>query len=188
MRGSFALPDAIAGRVTSSQTSEGIISSQWFAVQTRHRFEKRVVTQLEQKGCEVYLPVLSERHTWSDRHKDVTVPLFPRYAFVRMDQSRESRIRILQTFGLVGFVSFGGVAMPVPQKQIEDLQLLQRENRRLALHPFVRAGQRVRVRGGCLHGLEGVLLERDKGKLLISIEAIERSLEIEILGYELDLA
>jgi hypothetical protein len=75
----------------------------------------------------------------------------------------------------------------VPPKQIEDLQLLLQEKGLFSLAPFVHAGQRVRIRGGCLHGLEGVLVKHEKGKLLISIESIQRSLAIEVQGYELEL-
>jgi transcription antitermination factor NusG len=160
---------------------------QWFAVQTRYRFEKRVVAQLNRKSCEVYLPLLIEHHSWSDRRKVVTVPLFPGYAFVHIDQSHDARRAVLQTAGLIGFVSFGGMVVAVPPKQIEDLQLLLQEKGLFSLHPFVHAGQRVRIRGGCLHGLEGVLVQHEKSKLLISIESIQRSLAIEIQGYELEL-
>jgi len=160
---------------------------QWFAVQTRYRFEKSVTAQLNRKDCEAYLPLLTEHHTWSDRQKVVTTPLFPGYAFVHIDQSSGARQAVLRTAGLFGFVSFGGVVVPVPGKQIEDLQFLLRENSPFSLHAFVRTGQRVRIRGGCLHGLEGVLVQNEKEKLLISIESIQRSLVIEIQGYELDL-
>src|SRR5208282_4406051 len=97
---------------------------QWFAVQTRYRFEKKVAAQLTQKGCKVYLPLRTEQHLWSDRQKAVTVALFPGYAFVQIDSSREARHRVLQTAGLIGFVSFGGTMIPVPAKQLNDLHLL----------------------------------------------------------------
>ena len=84
-------------------------------------------------------------------------------------------------------MSFGGLITAVPPKQIEDLQLLLQDKALFSLHPFVRAGQRVRIRGGCLHGLEGVLVRHEKEKLLISIESIQRSLAIEVQGYELEL-
>lgn len=160
---------------------------QWFAVQTRYRYEKKVVAQLNQKSCEVYLPLRTEHHGWSDRQKLVTIPLFPGYAFVHIDQSRESRQAVLQTAGLLGFVSFGGIVLPVPPMQIEHLQLLLQQKVPFSLHPFVHAGQRVRIRGGCLHGLEGILLQHDEGKIVISIESIQRSLAVEVRGYELDL-
>lgn len=163
------------------------VPPQWFAVQTRSRFENKVAVQLSQKQCEVYLPVRIEHHRWSDRLKAVTVPLFPGYVFVHIDSSRGARQAVLQTAGLLGFVSFGGIVIAVPPKQIEDLQLLLQQKWLFSLHPFVREGQRVRIRDGCLRGLEGVLLRHDKGKLAISIASIQRSLAIEIQGYELEL-
>ncbi len=190
MSGSYGVPAAgvVDCTLTRPHALEAVQAGlpQWFAVQTRYRFEKRVVAQLSHKKCEVYLPLLTEHHTWSDRQKVVTTPLFPGYAFVHIDESRDAREAVLRTTGLLGFVSFGGNVAAVPAKQIEDLQLLFREKGLFSLHPFVQAGQRVRIRGGCLHGLEGMLVKHEKGKLLISIESIQRSLAIEIQGYELE--
>ncbi len=160
---------------------------QWLAVQTRYRFEKKVVAQLASKSLEVYLPLLTEHHRWSDRERLVTIPLFPGYLFVRIVPSREAWQAVLQTAGLIGFVSFGGIVVEVPPKQIEHLQLLLQQKVPFSLYPFVHTGQRVRIRGGCLHGLEGVLVQHEKGKLVVSIEAIQRSLAIEIQGYELEV-
>jgi hypothetical protein len=55
------------------------------------------------------------------------------------------------------------------------------------LSPFLTAGQRVRIRGGCLDGLEGILKENDASHLVISIESIQRSVAVQIEGYELEL-
>jgi transcription termination/antitermination protein NusG len=188
MSGSYGVPAAsVAAPMDARPLPAVVAAAQWFAVQTRYRFEKRVVAQLNYKSCEVYLPLLTENHTWSDRQKVVTVPLFPGYAFVHIDQSAVARQAVLQTAGLIGFVSFGGIVAAVPVKQIEDLQLLLQGKGLFALHPFVHTGQRVRIRGGCLQGLEGVLVQHEEGKLVISIESIQRSLAIEIKGYELEL-
>jgi transcription antitermination factor NusG len=159
----------------------------WFAIQARYRFEKRVAEQLSGKGVEVFVPLRTEKHAWTDRQKMVTIPLFPGYFFARMDASVALRREILQTSGLMRFVEFGGAAVSVPPKQIEDLRTLLQREVPFSLCAFVRVGQRVRIRGGCLHGLEGVLAQQDKGKLVISIESIQRSLAVEIHGYELDL-
>lgn len=160
--------------------------ARWFAIQTRYRYEKKVAAQLDQKKCEVYLPLRTEWHKWSDREQAITIPVFPGYAFVHLDQSYIARQSVLQTAGLMGFVSFGGTVVSVPSKQIEDLRLILREKELFSMHPFICAGHRVRIRGGCLDGLEGVLLQRDKGKLIISIESIQRSLAIEVQGYDLE--
>jgi transcription antitermination factor NusG len=189
MSGSYGFPPTGVALWTPTRLASEVKTdlTQWFAVQTRYRFEKRVVAQLTHKSCDVYLPLLTEHHAWTDRQKVVTIPLFPGYAFVHIDQSHDARRNVLQTAGMIGFVSFGGVVAAVPPKQIEDLQLLLQQKVLFSMHPFVHVGQRVRIRGGCLHGLEGVLLQHEKGKLVISIESIQRSLAIELQGYELDL-
>jgi transcription antitermination factor NusG len=189
MSGSYGDPAAGVVLSIETQPQPGVVATppQWFAVQTRYRFEKRVVAQLNHKCCEVYLPLLTEHHTWSDRQKVVTTPLFPGYAFVHIDESHDARQTVLHTAGLIGFVSFGGLVVAVPPKQIEDLRLLLQEEGLFSLHAFVHTGQRVRIRGGSLQGLEGVLVQHEKGKLVISIESIQRSLAIEIQGYELEL-
>jgi transcription antitermination factor NusG len=186
MSGSYALTTAVAPRPMPWPLQPGH-EPQWFAVRTRFRFEKKVAAQLKCKGYEVYLPLLTEHHTWSDRQREITIPLFPSYSFVQIDHSPAAWRNVLQTAGLLGFVRFGSVASVVPRKQIEDLQLLLRQKGSFSLHAFVRDGQRVRIRGGSLHGLEGVLLQHEKGRLLISIESVQRSLAIEIQGYELEL-
>lgn len=184
---SYAISQEAARPALFTTAMEDSTLLQWFAIQTRFRFEKRVAAQLSRKGCEIYLPLRTERHPWSDRQKNVTIPLFPGYAFVQMDWSAAERRRVLETAGLIGFVSFGSFVAPVPRQQIESLQLLLKENTAFSVHPFVKAGQRVRVRGGSLDGLEGIFLQGDHGKLLISIETIQRSVAIEIRGYELEL-
>lgn len=188
MGGSYGVPAASAAGWTQTRPPPEATLRQWFAVQIRYRFEKRVVAQLALKSIEVYLPLRTEGHTWSDRQRVVTIPLFPGYLFVRIVPSRDICKVILQTAGLIGFVSFGGIFVAVPPKQISDLQLLLQQKVLFSLQPFVHTGQRVRIRGGCLRGLEGVLVQSDKGKLVVSIEAIQRSLVVEIQGYELELA
>jgi transcription antitermination factor NusG len=189
MSGSYGVRDVkVALRPPGNeQPVSAQFSKQWFAVQTRYRFEKRVATQLMQKHCQVYLPLLTEQHTWSDRRKELTIPLFPGYEFVQIDRSHDARRAVLQTAGLIGFVAFGGIVAPVPPKQIEDLQLLLEKKGNFSMHAFVRAGQRVRIRGGSLQGLEGLVVKHAEGKLLISIESLQRSLAIEIQGYELEI-
>jgi transcription antitermination factor NusG len=189
MGGSYGVPGGSVSRGPQSSPERIVAEAlpQWFAVETRHRFEKKVLDQLDHQGFKVFLPLLTEHHKWSDRQKSVTVPLFPGYAFVYLDQSRDSWQTVLRTAGLIRFVSFGGLVVAVPSKQIEDLQLLLQQKGLFSLHPFVRAGQRVRIRGGCLHGLEGILLRNETDKLVISIQSIQRSLNIGIEGYELEV-
>lgn len=159
----------------------------WFALETRHRCEKKVVQQLTRLSIETYLPERTEIHRWSDRKKAVTIPLFPGYAFVKLDRSRANRVRVLQTPGVIGFVTSQGKAIPVPADQVEYLRKLLRENVPCSIHAFLRAGQRVRVRGGCLDGVEGIYIDADRKKLIVSIDCLQRSVAVRVEGYELEL-
>jgi transcription antitermination factor NusG len=160
----------------------------WYAIETRHRLEKRVVQQLSRNGVETFLPEREEVHRWSDRRKTVNIPLFPGYAFVHLNGSRATRLRVLQTAGVLGFVSALGEPIPVPSEQIEDLRRLLQQKVPCSLHAFLKSGQRVRVRGGCLDGVEGVLAKSGDQHLVISIDCLQRSLAVRIEGYELELA
>jgi hypothetical protein len=96
-------------------------------------------------------------------------------------------LELLHTEGVMGLISFRGVATPIPVKQIDDLQRLLSQKVPCALHAFLKVGQRVRIRGGCLDGLEGILEQRGEKNLVVSIESIQRAVVITIEGYELEL-
>lgn len=161
--------------------------SLWYAIQTRYRFEKKVTTQLQRKGIETFLPLLEEVHRWSDREKRVDALLFSGYTFARFNPASCSRLDLLRTVGVIGLIGFAGQVIPIPARQIDDLQRLLSQKVPCCLHPFLKVGQRVRIRGGCLDGLEGILDERGEKSLVISVESISRSVAIRIEGYELEM-
>ena len=178
---------ALSSRITDPPVQSEDVAEAWFAIQTRYRFERKVAERLSRKGLEVFLPLRKENRVWSDRTKRLMVPLFPGYVFVRADRSIARKLAVLQTEGVMGFVNFAGSAATVPRKQIEDLQRLLAGTAPFSLFPFLKVGRRVRVRGGCLDGIEGFLTQCDKDKLVIAIVSIQRSLAVEIKGYELEL-
>ena len=180
--------------VSKHRTSrEGAIVSttpdeQWYALHTRSRHEKVVAALVQQKGVTTFLPLFSRVHRWSDRRKTVQVPLFPGYTFLRVDATPETCIRILQTPGVVGFVGTGWRGIPIPEKQIQDIQTLLAQNVPCASFPFLRVGQRVRIRGGCLDGIEGRLVTvKGDRTLVISVEPILHSLAIRLEGYDVEI-
>lgn len=167
----------------------GFISQpEWYAVRTRSRHEKMVSEQLKLQGIEDFLPLVKRTHKWSDRMKEVEVPLFSGYGFVRIVLSSRDRLRVLQAHGVAGFVGINGAGTAIPDSQIRDIQKLLRSDVPFEEHAFPRVGQRVRIRGGCLDGVEGVLAAHNGDESLsISIEPIQRSLSIRIQGYALEV-
>jgi len=159
----------------------------WFAVQTKARHEKRIAAELQEKGLFAFLPLSTELHQWSDRKRRVEVPLFAGYVFVRLGWRQSSRIYVLQTNGVFGFVGVRGVGSPIPDEQIETLQTIVRERIPISPHPFLNVGQKVRIRGGSLDGICGILSAiNDDRSLIVSVNSIQRSLAIRIDGYGIE--
>lgn len=160
---------------------------QWYAVQTRGRHEKKVANKLRDKGIETFLPAIREVHRWSDRNKIVEVPMFPCYTFVRTVANSAERLRILQTDGVVRLVGTGSELVPIEMKQIDDIRMLVGNGVSMTIYPFLRVGQKIRIRGGCLDGLEGIMESRPReSTLIISVDAIQRSIAISLDGYQIE--
>jgi transcription antitermination factor NusG len=163
------------------------LESSWYAVQTMPRHEKRVSGELEARQIQSFLPAISEVRQWSDRKRLIESPLFPGYVFVRIAAESSARIAVLRTNGVVGFVGVRGAGTPIPECEITAIQAVLTQQVPVREHPFLNIGQRVRIRGGALNGIEGIL-DAVKGdrSLVISIELIQRSLAITIAGYHVE--
>jgi transcription termination/antitermination protein NusG len=161
----------------------------WFAVRTRSRHEKMVSEQLGKLGIENFLPLIKRTRKWSDRTKEIEMPVFSGYSFVRMVFSSAARLRVLQTHGVAGFVGPNNLGMAIPDSEIQDVRRLVASSVPFEEHTFLKVGQRVRIRGGSLDGVEGILSAHDEDQsLVVSVELIQRSLSVRIQGYQVEPA
>src|SRR5580692_10338925 len=147
----------------------------WYGLQTRPRHEKAVAQRLEEKGVKTFLPLVTEVHRWSDRKKSVQAPLFSCYVFAKFVPNRSERLRALRVDGVFGLVGARGEGIAIPEEQIDAVRGLIEGPLPWSSHPFLKIGQRVRIRSGALDGLEGILVSRNGDRtLVISVEAIQR--------------
>ena len=94
---------------------------------------------------------------------------------------------IVKIPGVVGFVGIRGLALPIPDKEIEDILTLMANDIPRAPYPFLRTGRRVRIRGGYMNGLEGILVAKNSDQsLVVSRDMIQRSLAVRIDGYDVE--
>ncbi len=162
-------------------------AEKWFAVQTRPRHEKVVAQEVRDRGVTTFLPLLREVRRWSDRRKVVELPLFSCYVFVKLVPRNDERLRVLRVNGALRFVGPHGMGIPIPDIQIQAVQTLLQEQLPFCSHPFLKIGQRVRIRGGAFDGVEGILVSRSGERtLVISLDAIQRSLSVRIEGYDVE--
>jgi transcription antitermination factor NusG len=157
----------------------------WYALFTRHQHEKSVAFALSNKSYEVYLPLYRSVRRWQDRAKALWLPLFPCYVFIREGMDRQ--LQILTTPGLIHIVKWGGCPAIVPKSQLNAIRQIVECCPNVETHPYLQAGDRVRVKSGPLTGLEGTLT-RKKGvaRLVVSMEMLGRSaaVEIDVLNVE----
>jgi transcription antitermination factor NusG len=159
----------------------------WYPLQTRYQCEKKVDAALRDEGFESFAPMQVETRRWSDRTKLVELPLFPGYTFVRMEAQPESLIKVLRLPGMVRFVTSGRELVAVPNEEIETVRALVQSNTTYEPGPFPAVGEKVRIHGGCLEGVEGVLTaQTGRGEIVISVGAIQRSLKIPLGGYRIE--
>lgn len=154
--------------------------TRWYAVYTKPRNEKKVMSLLSGKGITCYVPLIKRLKQWSDRRKWVEEPLLNSYAFVNI--SRNSYNDVLNTPGVVRFITFEGSAVSIPDNQIEILRKIVSSDLEVDVSADqFREGDKVRIRSGPLYGIAGELVEfRGKKLVLMRIEQIGQSLLVNI--------
>jgi transcription antitermination factor NusG len=153
--------------------------SQWFALNTKFMNEDFVSRQVQGRGYEVFLPVYKSRRRWSDRMKEIDLPLFPGYLFCRFNPS--NRLPILTAPGVIQIVGIGKTPLPIDDEEISAIQIATASRLVREPWPFLSIGQKVRVDCGPLCGIEGVLLNfKGRHRLVLSITLLQRSIAVEV--------
>jgi transcription antitermination factor NusG len=180
-------PSSLA--IGSAEAQNALEDAKWYALHTRPRHEKMVVQRLGERGVETFLPIVTETHRWSDRKKKVETPLFSCYVFAKFTPNRADRLRVLRVDGVLGLVGNRSEGSEIPDDQIAAVRSIVDGTDDWSEYPFLKIGQRVRVRSGALDGVEGILVSRNgNSTLVISVDAIQRSLAVRVEGYQVEAA
>lgn len=179
------MTSAIAN-VIPVETRSASPATNWYALYTCPRHEKRVAEQIERRNISCFLPLYRSIRRWKDRRKELELVLFPGYVFVQM--ALENKLRVLELSGAVRLVAFNGRPAAVPANEIETLQN-RLAGAKVEPHPYLQTGRRVRVRSGSMEGLEGIVVRRkDRYRIVFSIELIQRSVAVEVDQADLEPA
>lgn len=160
--------------------TEASHNKRWYAVYTKSRNEKKAHAALLEAGIDAYLPLVKILKQWSDRKKWVEEPLFRSYLFVNILPGQYHQV--LNTFGIVRYITFEGKATEVPVNQILAIKhYIDAEDFSSEQDAHFVVGDKVEIFRGPLKGLTGNLL-RVKGnqKVRIEIESIGHSLVLTI--------
>jgi transcription antitermination factor NusG len=171
--------------ITNSEQQPEPQPRHWIAAYTRSRHELVVASQFQQKGLDALLPTYRRLSRWSDRIRRTDAPLFPSYVFVHVAEGQHHRV--LQTGGVVSIVCRSGKPVPLLEADVAKLQICIANPAVVEPHPFLRVGQRVRVKHGPFRDWEGVLVEKKNStRLVLTVEQIMKSISIDISGADVE--
>ncbi len=154
------------------------VTVEWYALYTRHQHEKVVARILSNKGFETFLPLYNVTHRWQDRIKQLSLPLFPCYVFLK--DALERRLEIVTTPGVYSVIGNAGRPATIPDQEIEAIRQAIDSKFAVEPYPFLKCGDHVRVKSGPLEGIEGILVRKKNSfRLILSIELLGRSVSAE---------
>nr|WP_321356769.1 UpxY family transcription antiterminator [uncultured Draconibacterium sp.] len=142
----------------------------WYAIYTKPNREKRILEYLKEQNLTCYLPLQKSLRIWSDRKKWIEEPLFKSYVFVKV--SYKEFFNVLSIPGVICYVSFGGKAQPIPEKQLEDIKTFveQDETKIEITKENIAPGTKAEVLYGALKGVQGEIVKfNGKFRILIRI-------------------
>src|SRR5580704_4209837 len=123
----------------------------WYALQVQSRLAKTASAALKGKGYEEFLPLCRSSRRWSDRIKEIDVPLFPGYLFCRFNPA-DRLVPVLTTPGVMGIVSACRKPLEIADEEIESVRKMVTSGL-VEPWPFVQTGCRVLLERGPLEGL-----------------------------------
>lgn len=157
----------------------------WYVFYCKSRTEKKLSEQLQLKGFEPFLPLVKTKRVWSDRIKEVTLPLFPNYIFVACTSAQVPQV--LGFTHVVGAVRHNG-----SWATLRDQEKAHIEQVLISGFPFelqetkVEEGDLVEITTGPLKSIQGrVLHQQGPTRVAITLEVLNKSILVAISSNEI---
>jgi transcription antitermination factor NusG len=155
------------------------METNWYAVYTRSRWEKKVSEQLNRLNIENYCPLNRVSRQWSDRKKVVEEPLFTSYVFVKISLRQMSQIRAV--FGLVNFVYWLGKPAIIQDSEICLIKDFVSNHFNIKLEKMsVRVHDVVKVLDGPFVEMEGTIISIKKKSVKVLLPSLRFFMTAEI--------
>jgi len=149
----------------------------WFVCHTRPRSEKKFAALMAAETIEHYLPLVESVRRYPSGTKRFTKPLFPGYVFAKVPAAQKPRIYQQDLLAR---------AIPVDDErrflaQIDDVRKIVSSGVALTVIPLLARGRRVRVVGGALHGLEGLVDDSSNPRgVVIAVDVLRQGLLLRV--------
>jgi transcription antitermination factor NusG len=105
--------------------------------------------------------------------------LFPGYVFCRFDTL--AKLQVLTSPAVRSVVSLGRDPVPVDETEIAGIQALVASGKPVAICPYLRVGEYVRIQHGLFASVRGVILRaQENWRVVVSVEALGCSVSVEV--------
>jgi len=153
----------------------------WYAVYTKPRAEKKVLERLSTNGFNAYLPLVTSIRDWSDRKKKIVTPLISSYVFV--NTNKDDLFETLRIQGTSGILRYLGKPAIIRDHEIENLKILLNGSDQFSKleNSIFEKGEDVEVIKGPFTGLIGQsVCIQGKHRIIVEIEAMGSRLEVNV--------
>ena len=162
-------------------TKNKLQTSNWYAIYTRPRSEKKVLELLSLNGFECYLPLITTIRQWSDRKKKVQLPLISSYVFIKIEE--KSLNKVLSFNGVVRILKHLGKPAIIKEYEINNLRILLEDTDKLTFVTEIdlKTGDSVLVEKGVFKGLMAECVKfNGKHRVIVRIQGINNIIEVNI--------
>ncbi|HJU44088.1 MAG TPA: transcription termination/antitermination NusG family protein [Vicinamibacterales bacterium] len=169
------------------QEQEIAVQQSWYALWTHSHCEQLVYDQLAQKGFCAVLPTVD---VWSRRRgkkRLIQSPMFPGYLFLRTVIDKHTYIEVAKVRGLVCMLGERWDRLTaIPDEEMEAIERVSMTRQPVLPYPYLKEGERARIVGGPLAGVEGILVENraEQGLLVLSLHLLQRSIAVVVDGLD----
>ncbi|MGH7826650.1 MAG: transcription termination/antitermination protein NusG [Candidatus Binatia bacterium] len=153
---------------------------QWYVVYSKPQKEDYATFHLHSKGLEVFFPRLLLPETSRTRRR--VVPLFPNYLFVKLNLLSDEYYWASWSPGVSRIVNFNGHAAAIEDQVINVLKQRSGEEGIIPARSNLQCGQEVRISGGPLEGILGIIQQPPsaRGRVKILLNLLNRQMNVEM--------
>jgi transcription antitermination factor NusG len=155
------------------------LHERWYLVQTLPRSEGKARFHLGAQGFQAYVPEYFKTVRHARKLRTVKAPVFPGYAFVRFDLTRDRWLCIRSTIGVARLLSHrDGRPIPVPAGVVESL-IRSSDGQVIRFDRDLVAGRAVRLLCGPLAGFVGTLKRlNDNGRVQVLLDIMGTTMPV----------
>jgi len=159
----------------------------WFVIYTRPRWEKKVDQLLNMQGITSFCPTRKIRSQWADRIKDVEMPLFSSYVFVKINPKEELKVRL--TLGVMNFVYYMGKPAKIRENVIESIKSYMQiyPDAEVISIPGMEIGDRVKIKDGLMTQKVGEVIKLQGKDVLVVLDSLNCALITKVPFSNLEL-